>query len=256
MFDNSKLYERLKSSETFLNFYSIIFLVTLSVRQVSCHACRKCTSSGFFGAIITMNTNFAAFVFSHNLNCPWDLSQRNNFQCNLWCCSFYIMPRNVPRLPLVAPTTFRWWRFFFFYIFFHALCWATFSVDDLDEKLGRNCVVTWDVPVHSWVEVQRFLGRLQIDHIQSIMIVPNVNVGLYFGSGYGSNGDTSEKYIDFQPLFQTSCFKSSCFFFLNRRFSRIQFYTDIVPVLFESLCEKTSIYQDYCLNDLVVLWCT
>ena len=102
------------------------------------------------------------------------------------------------------------------YLFFDALCWSISVVFDFDEKLGRTCFV------RSWVEIQRFLGRLQIDHLKSIMIVLHVNLRLVLRVGVWIQW-RHEWEIHWCPAFacaETSWYKTS-WCFLNRRLSRI-----------------------------------
>ena len=72
---------------------------------------------------------------------------------------------------------------------------------------------------------------------------------LVLGSGFRSNGDTSETYTAFLPLFASKLAGTSLPDFFNLHASRSQYETAMMRIFSQSFCEETSIYPDSCLID-------
>ena len=76
------------------------------------------------------------------------------------------------------------------------------------------------------------------------MMVLHVEVGLVLLVGFGSNGDTSEKYTVFLPFISPNPLGTGSPDLIECSVLRIQYDTAMVRIFSQYVCEKKSIYPN------------
>ena len=194
------------------------------------------------------------FDFPYNLSCSWDLSQRNSFQCNFWCFFLHHAKKfssaSLGRAGIFSMVTTLLLSISSFTNWADPSSLSRKPRPELCRNIGHSRSLFGRNPANpapppGWSQ--------KIDHDNSWC----ERKACAFGLGMDPMATRMRCTLPSCLCLCRNLLVQVLLMSLKLRFSRIQNDTEIGRVLFESSCERTSIYQEIVAGmTLWELWCT